>query len=156
MATVKGTTVEFGIVSNATTGFQGEAIVTSASGGTRAETRQIKGSDGDAMSYVIYDESKEISVEVVLKSGCSIGGHTTSSACTSAGGTWTAGDVADLGTNGSVLTLSNFAGGTSDINGAYYLTASAVNYSNESEATASLTLLRLEDAVFTGSGNDLE
>jgi hypothetical protein len=65
MATIKGTGVEFGIVSSATTGFTGEAIVTSASGGTRAETRQIKGSDGDAMSYVIYDESKEVSVDVV-------------------------------------------------------------------------------------------
>jgi hypothetical protein len=132
MATVKGTGVEFGIVSSATTGFTGEAIVTSASGGTRAETRQIKGSDGDAMSYVIYDESKEVSVDVVCNSS------------------------ADLGTNGSVITLANFAGGSDDLNGKYYLMGSTANYSNENEMTASLTLLRLEDAEFTGSGKDLE
>ena len=131
MATVKGTGVEFGIVSSATTGFTGEAIVTSASGGTRAETRQIKGSDGDAMSYVIYDESKEVSVDVVCNSS------------------------ADLGTNGSVITLANFAGGSDDLNGKYYLMGSTANYSNENEMTASLTLLRLEDAEFTGSGKDL-
>ncbi len=132
MATVKGTGVEFGIVSSATTGFTGEAIVTSASGGTRAETRQIKGSDGDAMSYVIYDESKEVSVDVVCNSS------------------------ADLGTNGSVITLANFAGGSDDLNGKYYLMGSTANYSNENEMTASLTLLRLEDAEFTGTGKDLE
>jgi hypothetical protein len=132
MATIKGTGVEFGIVSSATTGFTGEAIVTSASGGTRAETRQIKGSDGDAMSYVIYDESKEVSVDVVCNSS------------------------ADLGTNGSVITLANFAGGSDDLNGKYYLMGSTANYSNENEMTASLTLLRLEDAEFTGSGKDLE
>jgi hypothetical protein len=114
MATVKGTGVEFGIVSSATTGFTGEAIVTSASGGTRAETRQIKGSDGDAMSYVIYDESKEVSVDVVCNSS------------------------ADLGTNGSVITLANFAGGSDDLNGKYYLMGSTANYSNENEMTASL------------------
>ena len=132
MATVKGTGVEFGIVSSATTGFTGEAIVTSASGGTRAEPRQIKGSDGDAMSYVIYDQSKEVSVDVVCSSS------------------------ADLGTNGSVITLANFAGGSDDLNGKYYLMGSTANYSNENEMTASLTLLRLEDAEFTGSGKDLE
>lgn len=132
MATVKGTGVEFGIVSSATTGFTGEAIVTSASGGTRAETRQIKGSDGDAMSYVIYDESKEVSVDVVCNSS------------------------ADLGTNGSVITLANFAGGSDDLNGKYYLMGSTANYSNENEMTASLTLLRLEDAEFTGTDKDLE
>ena len=131
MATVKGTGVEFGIVSSATTGFTGEAIVTSASGGTRAETKQIKGSDGDAMSYVIYDESKEVSVDVVCSSS------------------------ADLGTNGSVITLANFAGGSDDLNGKYYLMGSTANYSNENEMTASLTLLRLEDAEFTGGGKDL-
>jgi hypothetical protein len=131
MATIKGTGVEFGIVSSATTGFTGEAIVTSASGGTRAETRQIKGSDGDAMSYVIYDESKEVSVDVVCNSS------------------------ADLGTNGSVITLANFAGGSDDLNGKYYLMGSTANYSNENEMTASLTLLRLEDAEFTGGGKDL-
>lgn len=131
MATVKGTGVEFGIVSSATTGFTGAAIVTSASGGTRAETKQIKGSDGDAMSYVIYDESKEVTVDVVCDSD------------------------ADLGTNGSVITLANFAGGSDDLNGKYYLMGSAANYSNENEMTASLTLLRLEDAEFTGTNKDL-
>jgi hypothetical protein len=32
---------------------------------------------------------------------------------------------------------------------------STANYSNENEMTASLTLLRLEDAEFTGGGKDL-
>ena len=117
MATVEGTTVEFGIVSNASTGFTGAAIITDASGGTRAETKQIKNSAGEAMSFVIFDESKEVSVNVVC----------------------------------DVITLANFAGGSSDLNGKYYLTNSSLNYSNESEMTASLTLLRLEDGAFAGS-----
>lgn len=131
MATIKGTTVDFGIASNATTGFTGEVIVTNASGGSRAETKQIKDSAGEAMSYVIFDESKEVSVDVVCD------------------------DSADIGDVGDVITLANFSGGSNDLNGAYYLNGCALNYSNESEMTASLTLLRLEDAAFTGSGKDL-
>tara|TARA_R100001463_G_scaffold18952_3_gene46937 strand:+ start:5467 stop:5868 length:402 start_codon:yes stop_codon:yes gene_type:complete len=127
MATVEGTTVEFGIASNASTGFTGAAIITDTSGGTRAETKQIKNSAGEAMSFVIFDESKEVSVSVVCDTN------------------------AEIGTNGSVITLANFAGGTSDLNGKYYLTNSSLNYSNESEMTASLTLLRLEDGAFSGS-----
>ena len=131
MATIKGTTVDFGIASNATTGFTGEVIVTNASGGSRAETKQIKDSAGEAMSYIIFDESKEVSVDVVCSAS------------------------ADIGDIGDVITLANFSGGSNDLNGAYYLNGCALNYSNESEMTASLTLLRLEDAAFTGSGKDL-
>lgn len=132
MATIKGTTIDFGIASSATTGFTGAVIVTSASGGSRAETKQIKDSAGEAMSYVIYDESKEVSVDVV----CS--------------------DAADIGDVDDIITLANFSGGSNDLNGKYYLTGCSLNYSNESEMTASLTLLRFEDDAFTGSGKDLE
>lgn len=154
MSTIKGTTVDFGIASNATTGFTGEAIVTNASGGSRAETKQIKDSTGEAMSYVIYDESKEVSVDVVCAAGtCSSAGHSSKVNCVAAGGTWTA--TTDIGDVGDVITLANFSGGSNNLNGAYYMNGCALNYSNESEMTASLTLLRLEDAAFTGTGKDL-
>jgi hypothetical protein len=155
MATIKGTTVDFGIASNATTGFAGEVIVTSASGGSRAETKQIKDSAGEAMSYVVFDESKEVSVDVVCAGGtCSVAGYSTNATCVAATGTWTA-STADIGDVGDVITLANFSGGSNDLNGAYYMNGCSLNYSNESEMTASLTLLRLEDAAFTGSGKDL-
>lgn len=161
MSTIKGTTVDFGIASNATTGFTGEVIVTSASGGSRADTRQIKDSAGEAMTYVIFDESKEVSVDVVCVGGtCSAAGFFTKATCILAtgegggGGTWTA-STADIGDVGDVITLANFSGGSNDLNGAYYMNGCALNYSNEAEMTASLTLLRLEDAAFTGSGKDL-
>jgi hypothetical protein len=154
MATIKGTTIDFGIASNATTGFTGEAIVTSASGGSRAETKQIKGSTGEAMSYVIYDESKEVSVDVVCSAGtCSVAGHSSKVDCVAATGTWTA--STDIGDVGDVITLANFSGGSNNLNGKYYLAGNSLNYSNESEMTASLTLLRLEDTAFTGVSKDL-
>ena len=67
---------------------------------------------------------------------------------------WTA-STADIGDVGDVITLANFSGGSNDLNGAYYMSGCSLNYSNESEMTASLTLLRLEDAAFTGAGKDL-
>lgn len=132
MATVKGTSVVYGIASNATTGVTGEAAVTSVSGGNRAETRRIKDNTGDTMSFVISDPSKEVTASIVCASTLELSGI------------------------GDVITLANFDGGSADLNGKYYCTSVDTNHSNESELTQSLTLLRLNGAAFTGSGKDLE
>ncbi len=116
MATVKGTNIQYGIASNATTGMTGQAAVTNVSGGNRAETKRIKGNDGDTMSYVIADPTIEVTAEVVCSSS------------------------ADIPAVGATISLSNFA--TAELNADYYVTSSDSNQSNENEMTASLSLLR--------------
>ena len=113
MATVKGTSIQYGIASNATTG---QAAVTNVSGGNRAETKRVKGNDGDTMSYVIADPTIEVTAEVVCSSS------------------------ADIPAVGATISLSNFA--TAELNADYYVTSSDSNQSNENEMTASLSLLR--------------
>ena len=131
MATVNGTSIVYGIASNATTGVTGEAAVTSVSGGNRAETRRIKDNTGDTMSFVISDPSKEVTASIVCDS------------------------TLELSSIGDVINLQNFDGGSADLNGKYYCTSVDTNHSNESELTQSLTLLRLNGTPFTGSGKDL-
>ena len=57
MATIKGTAIQYGIATAASTGISGEAAVTSLSGGHRAETKRIKGNNGNTMSFVISQTS---------------------------------------------------------------------------------------------------
>ena len=72
MATVKGTAIQYGIASNATTGVSGQAAVTSLSGGHRAETKRIKGNNGDTMSFVICDQTVEVNATIVCTSSLNI------------------------------------------------------------------------------------
>ena len=116
MATIRGTGIQYGIASSATTGMTGQAAVTNVSGGNRAETKRVKGNDGDTMSYVIADPTIEVTAEVVCNSS------------------------ADIPAVGATISLSNFA--TAELNADYYVTSSDSNQSNENEMTASLSLLR--------------
>ena len=121
MATVKGTSVVYGIASNATTGITGEAAVTSLSGGNRAETKRIKGNNGDTMSYVIADTTKECSADIVCASPL------------------------ELSSIGDVITLANFDGVTAELHVKYYVTNVDTNHSNENELTQAVSLLRFSD-----------
>ena len=123
MATVKGTAIQYGIASNATTGVSGQAAVTSLSGGHRAETKRIKGNNGDTMSFVICDQTVEVNATIV---------------CTSS---------LNIPAVGDTVNLSNFDDG--DLNRAYYCLSSDANHSNESELTASVSLIDFA-ATFTG------
>jgi hypothetical protein len=116
MATVKGTSIQYGFATDASTGMTGQAAVTNVSGGNRAETKRIKGNDGDTMSYVIADPTIEVTAEVVCNSS------------------------ADIPAVGAKIELTNFA--TAELNAEYYVTSSDSNQSNENEMTASLSLLR--------------
>jgi hypothetical protein len=131
MATIKGTSIVYGIASNATTGVTGEAAVTSLSGGNRAETKRIKDNTGDTMSFVISDQSREANATIVCA------------------------DTLELSSVGDVIDLSNFDGGTADLNGKYYCTSADTNHSNESELTQTLSLLRLNGTPFTAATKDL-
>ncbi len=123
MATIKGTSVVYGIASNATTGVTGEAAVTSLSGGNRAETKRIKGNNGNTMSFVIADTSKEANATIICDSSL------------------------ELSSIGDVITLADFDGGTADLNGKYYCTSADTSHSNESELTQSLGLLSFSDTT---------
>ncbi len=123
MATIKGTAIQYGIATNAATGITGEAAVTSLSGGHRAETKRIKGNNGDTMSFVISDQTIEASATIV---------------CT---------DALAIPSIGDTITLANFD--DADLNDAYYCISSDASHSNESELTASVSLLSF-NGTFTG------
>ena len=123
MATIKGTAIQYGIATDAATGIGGEAAVTSLSGGHRAETKRIKGNNGDTMSFVISDQTIEASATIV---------------CT---------DALAIPSIGDTITLSGFD--DADLNDAYYCISSDANHSNESELTATVGLLSF-NGTFTG------
>ena len=123
MATIKGTAIQYGIATNAATGIGGEAAVTSLSGGHRAETKRIKGNNGDTMSFVISDQTIEASATIV---------------CT---------DALAIPSIGDTITLANFD--DADLNDDYYCISSDASHSNESELTASVSLLSF-NGTFTG------
>jgi len=123
MATIKGTAIQYGIATAATTGVVGQAAVTSLSGGHRAETKRVKGNNGDTMSLIISDQTVEATATIV---------------CTSA---------LDIPAIGDTITLTGFD--DADLNRAYYCTSSDANHSNESELTATVSLLDFA-GTFTG------
>jgi len=123
MATIKGTAIQYGIATSATTGITGQAAVTSVSGGHRAETKRIKGNNGDTMSFVISDQTIEVSATIVCTSSLAIPSI------------------------GDTVTLASFD--DADLNDAYYCISSDANHSNESELTASVSLLSF-NGTFTG------
>ena len=102
MATIKGTAIQYGIATSAATGITGEAAVTS--GGHRAETKRIKGNNGDTMSFVISDQTVEVSATIVCTSSLAIPSI------------------------GDTITLANFD--DADLNDAYYCISSDANHSN--------------------------
>ena len=123
MATIKGTALQYGIATSATTGITGQAAVTSLSGGHRAETKRIKGNNGDTMSFVISDQTIEATATIV---------------CT---------DSLAIPSIGDTITLANFD--DADLNDDYYCISSDANHSNESELTATVGLLSF-NGTFTG------
>jgi hypothetical protein len=123
MATIKGTAIQYGIATAASTGITGQAAVTSLSGGHRAETKRIKGNNGDTMSFVISDQTVEATATIV---------------CT---------DALAIPSIGDTITLANFD--DADLNDAYYCISSDANHSNESELTATVGLLSF-NGTFTG------
>jgi len=123
MATIKGTAIQYGIATAASTGITGQAAVTSLSGGHRAETKRIKGNNGNTMSFVISDQTVEATATIV---------------CT---------DALAIPSIGDTITLANFD--DADLNDAYYCISSDANHSNESELTATVGLLSF-NGTFTG------
>ncbi len=121
MATIKGTAIQYGIATAAATGITGQAAVTSLSGGHRAETKRVKGSNGNTMSFVISDQTIEATVSIV---------------CT---------DALNIPAVGDTITLSGFD--DADLNDAYYCISSDANHSNESELTATVGLLSFNDTI---------
>jgi hypothetical protein len=121
MATIKGTAIQYGIATSATTGITGQAAVTSLSGGHRAETKRIKGNNGNTMSFVISDQTIEATATIV---------------CT---------DSLAIPSIGDTITLTNFD--DADLNDAYYCISSDANHSNESELTATVGLLSFNDTI---------
>jgi len=121
MATIKGTAIQYGIATAASTGITGQAAVTSLSGGHRAETKRIKGNNGDTMSFVISDQTVEATATIV---------------CT---------DALAIPSIGDTITLANFD--DADLNDAYYCISSDANHSNESELTATVGLLSFNDTI---------
>ena len=121
MATIKGTAIQYGIATAAATGITGQAAVTSLSGGHRAETKRVKGSNGDTMSFVISDQTVEATVSIV---------------CT---------DALDIPAIGDTITLASFD--DADLNRKYYCISSDANHSNESELTATVGLLSFNDTI---------
>jgi len=123
MSTIKGTAIQYGIATAATTGVVGQAAVTSLSGGHRAETKRVKGNNGDTMSFVISDQTVEATATIVCTSSLAIPSI------------------------GDTITLSSFD--DADLNDAYYCISSDANHSNESELTATVGLLSF-NGTFTG------
>lgn len=123
MSLIKGTAIQYGIATSATTGITGQAAVTSVSGGHRAETKRVKGNNGDTMSFVISDQTIEVTATIV----CS--------------------DSLNIPAIGDTITLANFD--DADLNDAYYCTSSDANHSNEAELTATVSLLSF-NGTFTG------
>ena len=121
MATIKGTAIQYGIATAAATGITGQAAVTSLSGGHSAETKRVKGSNGNTMSFVISDQTIEATVSIV---------------CT---------DALNIPAVGDTITLSGFD--DADLNDAYYCISSDANHSNESELTATVGLLSFNDTI---------
>jgi len=121
MATIKGTAIQYGIATAASTGISGEAAVTSLSGGHRAETKRIKGNNGNTMSFVISDQTIEVTATIV---------------CTSS---------LNIPAIGDTITLSGFD--DADLNDSYYCISSDANHSNESELTATVGLLSFNDTI---------
>ena len=121
MATIKGTAIQYGIATAAATGITGQAAVTSLSGGHRAETKRVKGSNGTTMSFVISAQPLAATGSIVCP------------------------DALTIPPGGATITLSGFD--DADLNDAYYCISSDANHSNESELTATVGLLSFNDTI---------
>jgi len=127
MATIKGTSVIYGIAGGLQTSggvaLTGVAAVTSTSGTANSETKRIRGNTGNTVSFVLSNNTTEVTASVVCA------------------------NTVELPAVGSIIKLADFS--ASSVNGKYYVTSADEQFSNESEMTMSVNLLKFPGSSFT-------
>ena len=127
MATVKGKSVVYGIAGGLQTAagvaLTGVAAVTSTDANANSETKRIRGNDGNTEALVFSNNTTEVTATVV-----------------------TAATVL-LPAVGSIIKLDSFTAAA--INGKYYVTSADENFSNESEMTMTVNLIKFPGSSFS-------
>ena len=127
MATVKGKSVVYGIAGGLQTAagvaLTGVAAVTSTDANANSETKRIRGNDGNTEALVFSNNTAEVTATVV-----------------------TANTVV-LPAVGSIIKLASFTAAA--INGKYYVTSADENFSNESEMTMTVNLIKFPGTSFS-------
>ena len=121
MATVKGKSVVYGIAGGLQTAagvaLTGVAAVTSTDANANSETKRIRGNDGNTEALVFSNNTTEVTATVVTQ------------------------DTVLLPAVGSIIKLASFTAAA--INGKYYVTSADENFSNESEMTMTVNLIKI-------------
>ena len=127
MATVKGTSVIYGIAGGLQTSggvaLTCGAAVTSASGTANSETKRIRGNTGNTVSFVLSNNTTELTATVVCA------------------------NTVELPEVGSIIKLADFTAAA--VNGKYYVTSADEQFSNESEMTLSVNLIKFPGSSFS-------
>ena len=127
MATVKGKSVVYGIAGGLQTAagvaLTGVAAVTSTDANANSETKRIRGNDGNTEALVFSNNTAEVTATVVTA------------------------DTVLLPAVGSIIKLASFTAAA--INGKYYVTSADENFSNESEMTMTVNLIKFPGTSFS-------
>ena len=127
MATVKGKSVVYGIAGGLQTAagvaLTGVAAVTSTDANANSETKRIRGNDGNTEALVFSNNTTEVTATVVTQ------------------------DTVLLPAVGSIIKLASFTAAA--INGKYYVTSADENFSNESEMTMTVNLIKFPGTSFS-------
>lgn len=101
----------------------GVAAVTSASGTANSETKRIRGNTGNTVSFVLSNNTTELTATVVCA------------------------NTVELPAVGSIIKLADFTAAA--VNGKYYVTSADEQFSNESEMTLSVNLIKFPGSSFS-------
>ena len=101
----------------------GVAAVTSTDANANSETKRIRGNNGNTQSYVFSNNTTEVTATVVTA------------------------NTVELPAVGSIIKLDSFT--ASSVNGKYYVTSADENFSNESEMTMTVNLIKFPGSSFT-------
>ena len=127
MATVKGKSVVYGIAGGLQTAagvaLTGVAAVTSTDANANSETKRIRGNDGNTEALVFSNNTTEVTATVVTA------------------------DTVLLPAVGSIIKLDSFTAAA--ITGKYYVTSADENFSNESEMTMTVNLIKFPCSSFS-------
>ena len=127
MATVKGTSIIYGVAgglqTSAGVALTGVAAVTSTDANANSETKRIKGNNGNTQSFVFSNNTTEVTATVVTA------------------------NTVELPAVGSIIKLDSFT--ASSVNGKYYVTSADENFSNESEMTMTVSLIKFPGSSFS-------
>lgn len=127
MATVKGKSVVYGIAGGLQTAagaaLTGVAAVTSTDANANSETKRIRGNDGNTEALVFSNNTTEVTATVVTA------------------------NTVELPAVGSIIKLDSFT--ASGVNGKYYVTSADENFSNESEMTMTVNLIKFPGSSFS-------